>query len=91
MKDKVVIYYYPKNSSKLRHAMEAVGVVVPHTYYKGMITVLVVKNSVVVAVGNTEISHIELVQQYTSDVNIKLERKTIKSDEEFYTILNELR
>ena len=33
MKDKITIYYFPKNTSKLRHAMEAVRINVPSRYY----------------------------------------------------------
>lgn len=89
--DKVTIYYYPKNTSILRHAMEDVGIKVSPRYYMGMITVLVVKNSSVVFVGNTEINHTEQVQKYTDDSNVELERKTISSDEEFRSVLNELK
>lgn len=89
--DKVTIYYYPKNTSTLRHAMEAVGIKVSPRYYMGMITVLVVKNSSVIFVGNTEINHTEQIQKYTSDPNVELERKTIKSDEEFHNVLSELK
>ena len=91
MKDKVTIYYYPKNTSTLRHAMESVGIKVPLKYYMGMITVLVVKNSSVIFVGNTEVNHIEQVKKYTVDSNVELERKTLKSDEEFYNVLAELK
>ena len=89
--DKVTIYYFPKNSSKLRHAMEDVGIAVPLKYYMGMITVLVVKNSTAIFVGNTEVNHIEQVKKYTDDPNVELERKTLKSDEEFYNVLAELK
>lgn len=89
--DKVTIYYYPKNTSILRHAMEDVGINVSPRYYMGMITVLVVKNSSVIFVGNTEINHTEQVQKYTDDSNVELERKTINSDEEFRSVLNELK
>lgn len=89
--DKVAIYYYPKNTSILRHAMEDAGINVSPRYYMGMITVLVVKNSSVIFVGNTEINHTEQVQKYTDDSNVELERKTISSDEEFRSVLNELK
>lgn len=89
--DKVTIYYFPKNSSKLRHAMEDVGIAVPSKYYMGMITVLVVKNSTAIFVGNTEVNHVEQVKKYTDDPNVELERKTLKSDEEFYNVLAELK
>lgn len=89
--DKVTIYYYPKNTSTLRHVMENVGIKVSPRYYMGMITVLVVKNSSVIFVGNTEINHIEQVQKYTDDSNVELERIIIKSDEEFYNVLSELK
>ena len=89
--DKVTIYYLPKNTSVLRHAMEDVGIKVPLKYYMGMVTVLVVKNSSVIFVGNTEVNHIEQVKKYTADPNVELERKTLKSDEEFYNVLAELK
>ena len=91
MKDKVTIYYYPKNTSTLRHAMESVGIKVPLKYYMGMITVLVVKNSTVVFVGNTEVNHIEQVKKYIADPDVELERKTLGTDEEFYNVLVELK
>ena len=91
MKDKVTIYYYQKNSSILRHAMEDAGITVPLKYYMGMITVLVVKNSSVIFVGNTETNHTELVQKYTNDVNVELERKTLSTEEEFYDVLTKLK
>lgn len=91
MKDKITIYYFPKNTSKLRHAMEAVGINVPSRYYMGMITVLVVKNSSVIFVGNTEVNHTEQVQMYATDPTVELERKILKSDEEFYGVLDELK
>lgn len=89
--DKVTIYYYPKNTSTLRHMIEDVGINVSPKYYMGMITVLVVKNSSVVFVGNTEVNHTEQIQKYSSDSNVELERKTISSDEEFRSVLSELK
>lgn len=89
--DKVTIYYFPKNSSKLRHAMEDVGIKVPLKYYMGMVTVLVAKNSVVVFVGNTQVNHIEQIKKYTTDPNVELEKKTISTEEEFYDVLAELK
>ena len=89
--DKVTVYYLPKNSSKLRHAMEDVGIKVPLKYYMGMVTILVVKNSTVVFVGNTEVNHTEQINKYTADPNIELERKTLSTEEEFYNVLAELK
>ena len=56
-----------------------------------MITVLVVKNSSVIFVGNTEVNHTEQVQMYATDPTVELERKILKSDEEFYDVLDELK
>ena len=89
--DKVTIYYFPKNSSKLRHAMEDVGITVPLKYYMGMVTVLVVKNSVVVFVGNTQVNHIEQIKKYTGNPNVELEKKTLSTEKEFYSLLVELK
>lgn len=89
--DKVTIYYFPKNSSKLRHAMEDVGITVPSKYYMGMVTVLVVKNSVPIFVGNTQVNHIEQIKAYNDNPNVELERKALSTDEEFYAVLSELK
>ena len=88
--DKVTIYYLPKNNSKLRHAMEGVGIKVSHKYYMGMVTVLVVKNSTAVFVGNTQVNHIEQIKKYTGYPNVELERKTLSTEEEFYDVLTKL-
>ena len=89
--DKITIYYFPKNSSKLHHAMEDVGITVPSKHYMGMVTVLVIKNSVPIFVGNTQVNHIEQIKAYVDDPNVELERKALSTDEEFYAVLSELK
>lgn len=71
--------------------MEDVGITVPSKYYMGMVTVLVVKNSVPIFVGNTQVNHIEQIKAYADDPNVELERKALSTDEEFYNVLTKLK
>ena len=87
MKDLVTIYYYPRNNSILRQMMEEAGIKVPHKYYAGLITVLVVRNSTVEFVGNSTTNYAVQVEQYRRDDSVELKKVCINSDDEFKAVL----
>ena len=87
MKDLVTIYYYPRNNSILRQMMEEAGIKVPHKYYAGLITILVVRNSTIEFVGNSGANYNEVIRRCEQDRLIKLETVCINSDDEFKAML----
>lgn len=91
MKDLVTIYYYPRNNSILRQMMEEAGIKVPHKYYAGLITVLVVRNSVAEFIGNSGANYNEVIRQYWQNRSIKLETVCIGSDDEFKAMLKSIK
>lgn len=91
MKDSVTIYYYPRNNSILRQMMEEVGIKVPYKYYSGLITVIVVRNSVVEFICNNETNYYGLIEQYRQDDHIELKKVCINSDDEFKAVLKDIK